>query len=70
MGLDNKYRYFRSLRVEMYQHILDLLRQQCAPHTCLYFCMESDEIWQECGFQPGKSVSLAADLDHAFQCCP
>lgn len=70
IGLDNKYRYFRSLRVEMYHYILDLLRQQAAPHTCLYFCMESDEIWQECGFAPGQSTTLANDLDLAFQRCP
>ena len=69
MGLDNKYRYFRSLRVEMYRHILQLLRAHAAPHTCLYFCMESDEIWQECGFAPGRSLSLPDDLDLAAQRC-
>lgn len=65
-GLDNKKRYFRPLRVEMYTHLLAELRAVASPHTCLYFCMESDEIWQECGFAPGKSQSLPEDLDRAF----
>jgi spore photoproduct lyase len=67
IGLDNKYRYFRSLRVEMYSYIVDLLREHAAEHTCLYFCMESDEIWQECGFDPGESTKLPDNLDQAFQ---
>ncbi len=70
IGLDNKYRYFRSLRVEMYSYILGLLRQHAAEHTCLYFCMESDEIWQECGFAPGESSKLPDNLDLAFQRTP
>jgi spore photoproduct lyase len=70
IGLDNKYRYFRSLRVKMYNHILSLLRQYTADHTCLYFCMESDEIWQECGFNPGESTKLPDNLDQAFTNTP
>ncbi|MDA3970711.1 MAG: DNA photolyase [Desulfobulbaceae bacterium] len=70
IGLDNKYRYFRSLRVEMYSFIVNLLRQYVADHTCLYFCMESDEIWQECGFKPGESSQLPDNLDLAFQQTP
>lgn len=70
LGLDNKYRYFRSLRVEMYSFILDLLRHYTADHTCLYFCMESDEIWQECGFASGESSNLPDNLDQAFQRTP
>ena len=70
IGLDNKYRYFRSLRVEMYTYILNLLREHTAEHTCLYFCMESDEIWQECGFAPGESTRLPDNLDEAFKRTP
>ena len=65
IGLDNKYRYFRDRRVDMYRFILNLLRQHCADHTCIYFCMESDEIWQECEFEQGASVNLALNLDKA-----
>lgn len=68
-GLDNKQRYFRSLRVKMYKHLIGEMRALASPHTCLYFCMESDEIWQECGFPAGKSQSLADDLDIAFTRC-
>ncbi len=70
IGLDNKYRYFRSLRVEMYSFIVDLLRQYASDHTCLYFCMESDEIWQECGFKPGEAGQLPDNLDRAFERTP
>lgn len=65
MGLDGKCRYFRSLRVELYQHLLHHLRQRVHPATCLYFCMESDEIWQECGFAPGQAEKLPQALDEA-----
>lgn len=67
LGLDNKYRYFRGLRVEMYQHILSELRRRASPHTCLYFCMESDEIWQACGFPAEAAGNLPEDLDKAAQ---
>ncbi len=67
MGLDGKFRYFRSLRVEMYKHLLYHLRRRAHPATCLYFCMESDEIWQECGFQPGESKMLPTNLDKAVR---
>lgn len=65
LGLDNKYRYFRGLRVEMYQHILGELRKRVSHNTCIYFCMESDEIWQECGFPEGAAQNLPDNLDKA-----
>ncbi len=66
-GLDNKLRYFRSLRVEMYRHILHGLWKYASPKTCIYLCMESDEIWQECGFSKGEAASLAENLDKAVR---
>lgn len=63
MGLDGKFRYFRSLRVELYKHLLHHLRNRAHPDTCLYFCMESNEIWQECGFNPGEADNLPQALD-------
>ena len=65
VGLDNKCRYFRSLRVEMYKHIVSELRRRISPNTCLYFCMESDEIWEECGFPEGAARNLPDELDKA-----
>ncbi|MGM0682528.1 MAG: radical SAM protein, partial [Thermodesulfobacteriota bacterium] len=65
IGLDNKLRYFRSLRVELYKHILNELRKYVAPDTCLYFCMESEEVWQECGFKSDDARNLPENLDRA-----
>jgi len=64
MGLDGKYRYFRSLRVKLYRFILEQLTKFVADHTCIYLCMESTEIWREAGLatDPGD---LPALLDKA-----
>ncbi|WP_028583189.1 SPL family radical SAM protein [Desulfogranum mediterraneum] len=65
-GLDNKYRYFRPQRVAMYRFILDELKKYSAEQTCIYFCMESEEIWQEVfGFVPGDVGGLPAMLDRS-----
>jgi spore photoproduct lyase len=65
-GLDQKFRYFRSLRVEMYQFVYRELSKQAAPSTCIYLCMESDEIWREVfGFAPEEQGGLPAMLDRA-----
>ncbi|HBH29902.1 MAG: DNA photolyase [Desulfofustis sp. PB-SRB1] len=65
-GLDQKKRYFRSLRVELYKHVYDLLKAYADPRTCIYFCMESDEIWHEVmGFVPSDRNGLQAMLDAA-----
>jgi spore photoproduct lyase len=66
LGLDNKYRYFRGLRVEMYRFIYEELSNRAAPATCIYLCMESDEIWREVfGYTPGEQGGLPALLDQA-----
>ena len=67
MGLDGKFRYFRDLRVEMYKFILGKLRERARARTCIYLCMESDEIWQESGFAAGESKNLPETLDHSVQ---
>jgi len=64
MGLDGKNRYFRPHRVEMYKYIYNLLQAKASPETCIYFCMESDEIWQEVmGFTPEEHGGLPAMLE-------
>jgi spore photoproduct lyase len=64
LGLDNKSRYFRSLRVEMYKHLNRELKKHAAADTCIYLCMESDEIWQAVfGFTPAEKGGLARMLD-------
>ena len=63
-GLDNKKRYFRPRRVTLYKHIYNLLKKRAAQSTCIYFCMESDEIWQEVmGFVPEEKGGIPVMLD-------
>ena len=65
-GLDGKSRYFRSQRVEMYKVIADELAKYVAPATCVYFCMESDAIWQEVfGYTPEEKGGLRSMLDRS-----
>lgn len=68
-GLDGKARYFRSLRVEMYRHLYqELLRHHVDPGTCIYLCMENDQIWQEVfDFTPTEKGGLPRMLDQAVQ---
>ncbi len=66
-GLDNKKRYFRPQRVNLYSHIYSLLKNYAAPKTCIYFCMESDEIWREVmGYTPEEKGGLPAMLDRTI----
>ena len=46
-GLDGKSRYFRPNRVTLYDFIYQHLKEKASDKTCIYFCMESDEIWKE-----------------------
>lgn len=67
-GLDGKARYFRTLRVEMYQFIYQQLQQYADPETCIYLCMENNEIWQEVfGYTPDDRGGLAAMLDRTVK---
>ena len=66
IGLDGKSRYFRTQRSEMYRYIYSLLAPKIAEDTCIYFCMESDEMWNEVfGYSPESKGGLAKMLDHA-----
>ena len=65
-GLDGKYRYFRSQRVELYRTLVEKIRQHAAPETCIYLCMESDEIWSQVfGYCPAEKGGLKNMLDDA-----
>ena len=67
-GLDGKSRYFRPHRVGLYQHIYTLLKKRASDQTCIYFCMESDEIWQEVmGYTPGERGGIPLMLDQAVR---
>jgi spore photoproduct lyase len=62
-GLDGKMRYFKPLRMKIYQKIIDCIRE-LAPQTFIYFCMEDEDVWQECmGFSPSERGGLDRMLD-------
>lgn len=64
-GLDGKMRYFKPLRMKIYRAIAEAIRAH-APETCVYLCMEDDEVWRHAlGFQPGDRGGLARMLDEA-----
>jgi spore photoproduct lyase len=62
-GLDGKMRYFKPLRIEIYQKIISCIRTY-APRVLLYFCMEDDEVWQKSlGFTASERGGLSKMLD-------
>ncbi len=64
-GLDGKMRYFKPIRIKIYQKIISWIRE-FAPDVCLYFCMEDDEVWEKClGFIPSDHGSLSEMLDRS-----
>lgn len=61
-GLDQKMRYFRLRRIELYQVIYRKLTAVSNP-PFIYFCMESPAVWRAvCNFVPDSN----AHLDYLF----
>jgi len=46
-GKDGKLRYFKPLRLELYQKIISFIKGCGGEKIPLYFCMESEEIWRK-----------------------
>ncbi len=46
-GKDGKLRYFKPLRLELYQKIVGLIEYWGGGRVPLYFCMEDSEVWQK-----------------------
>ncbi len=66
-GLDNKMRYFKPLRIKLYQKMV-LWIKEFAPDTRVYFCMEDDEVWEKCmGINPSDHGGLPRMLDLSAQ---
>ena len=64
-GLDHKMRYFKPLRLSLYQKIIGWIKE-AAPNTVIYFCMEDDDIWKKSlGFVPKDRGSLGRMLDES-----
>lgn len=64
-GLDGKARYFKPLRMQALRSLVRAIQQR-APKTCLYLCMEDDEVWRHAlGFAPAERGGLPRMLDEA-----
>jgi len=64
-GLDGKMRYFKPLRIDLYRHIVQCIRE-AAPNVLIYFCMEDDEVWKKSlGFLPSERGGLEKMLDRS-----
>lgn len=60
LGRDGKLRYFKSIRLMMYQKMVRFLQSAGADKVPLYFCMEDEEIWREVlGLSPGRKEDVA-----------
>lgn len=46
-GRDGKLRYFKPLRLELYQKIVELIRYWGGGRIPVYFCMEDVEVWRK-----------------------
>ncbi|MBF0467894.1 MAG: DNA photolyase, partial [Desulfamplus sp.] len=70
-GLDNKMRYFKPLRIDLYQKIVSCIREY-APEVLIYFCMEDRDVWEKSlGFFPENEGELGQMLDQSVlkRCC-
>jgi spore photoproduct lyase len=64
-GLDNKMRYFKPLRIDLYRKMVAWIRQ-AAPDVTVYYCMEDEEVWQKTmGMVPQPEVGIAQMLDRS-----
>ena len=64
-GLDNKLRYFKPLRIDLYRRMVEWIRQ-AAPEVTVYFCMEDDVVWnQAVGFVPTFEGGVGKLLDES-----
>jgi len=65
-GADGKIRYFRPLRVALYKGMQRAFHRHHADAP-LYLCMESSEVWEECGMMHTIPHGLPAFLDSRAQ---
>jgi spore photoproduct lyase len=58
IGLDGKIRYLKPLRLQMYRVIAETVRQELG-NVFIYFCMESDDVWQKVlGRKPKDNLEI------------
>ncbi|OEU50859.1 MAG: DNA photolyase [Desulfobacterales bacterium C00003060] len=64
-GLDGKMRYFKPLRINLYEKMAAWIRE-LAPDVMLYFCMEDQQVWERAlGFVPEDRGGLSKMLDQS-----
>ncbi|PIE67679.1 MAG: DNA photolyase [Deltaproteobacteria bacterium] len=62
-GLDNKMRYFKPLRIDLYRRMVQWIKDE-APDVTVYYCMEDEAVWTETmGFFPPPEDGLKTILD-------
>ncbi|MDZ7725219.1 MAG: DNA photolyase [candidate division KSB1 bacterium] len=62
-GLDQKLRYFKKIRIDMFKHMYSWIKS-CSPDVFVYLCMEREEIWRRAfGWSPRNSAELKTLLD-------
>jgi spore photoproduct lyase len=62
-GIDGKLRYFKPLRMGLYQKIVTTIRSYGGEEVPLYFCMESKELWKKVlDKEPGSKEEVEAFL--------
>lgn len=69
-GLDDKMRYFKTIRTEMYEVLHAHIRRR-APAVPLYLCMESAEVWEKSlGMRPEGIEEVSGMLDDSLTPSP
>jgi spore photoproduct lyase len=62
-GPDNKMRYVKPIRTQMYTHVFQHIRQAWGPNTLVYLCMERWSMWQAVMDYHPTSIG---ELDYIF----
>ncbi|MBF0228880.1 MAG: DNA photolyase [Desulfamplus sp.] len=65
-GLDNKMRYFKPLRIALYQKLVSFIHEYTS-NVLIYFCMEDEEVWEKTlGYFPKMEGELGKMLDQTL----
>ena len=62
-GNDGKLRYFKPLRLEIFQKVANTIRSSGGKNIPLYLCMESEEIWEKTlNWRPESKEDVEASI--------
>ncbi|MBN1155576.1 DNA photolyase [candidate division KSB1 bacterium] len=66
-GIDNKMRYVKTIRIEMFRKMYQWLKKK-DPNLFIYCCMEHSDVWKRSfGWTPGNSLTLKNMMDELIQ---